>query len=145
MAYCFEVDETVEAAIRRIAHEQLSRILSCLAPGGDEPERAVHSARRSLKRLRGLLRLIRTSLDRDSHDSSVFELENDTYRQAAAELSGRRDATVMIATLETVYEDLPTDLAPAAGAVHAWLIKRHGDAYQQEDRQVFAEISEGLS
>lgn len=144
MAYCFEVDETVEAAIRRIAHEQLSRILSCLAPGGDEPERAVHSARRSLKRLRGLLRLIRTSLDRDSHDSSVFELENDTYRQAAAELSGRRDATVMIATLETVYEDLPTDLAPAAGAVHAWLIKRHGDAYQQEDRQVFAEISETL-
>ena len=54
MAYCFEVDETVEAAIRRIAHEQLTRIVSRLEPGGGEPERAVHAARRSLKRLRGL-------------------------------------------------------------------------------------------
>ena len=143
MAYCFEVDETVEVAIRRIAHEQLSRILSCLAPGGDEPERAVHCARRSLKRLRGLLRLIRTSLDRDSHDSSVFELENDTYRQAAAELSGRRDATVMMATLETVYEDLPTDLAPAAGAVHAWLIKRRGDTWPLQNMG-WAEPDDGI-
>ena len=143
MAYCFEVDETVEAAIRRIAHEQLTRIVSRLEPGGGEPERAVHAARRSLKRLRGLLRLIRTSLDRVP-ESGVFELENDIYRQVAAELSGRRDATVMIATLETVYEDLPTDLAPAAGAVHAWLIKRHGDAYEQQDRQVFAGMIETL-
>ncbi len=140
-AYCFEANETMEEAIRRIAHEQLTDSASRLATVESEADDAVHAVRRSMKRMRGLIRLVRTCLGDD-----LFRLENDTYRQAAAQLSGLRDATVLISTLETVYEDVPSDLAPAAGAVHAWLIQNRGDTYAAADRekQVFTQICQDL-
>ncbi len=141
MAYCLQVDETVEASVRRVAHEQLSRAVSRLVHGSENRDDDVHSARKSMKRMRGLVRLVRAPLGK-----ALSGHENDTYRQAAAQLSILRDATVLVSTLESVYEDLPTDLAPSVGAVHAWLIRRQGDAYEAQGPQdeTFMEIARGL-
>ena len=57
------------------------------------PEEAVHSARKDMKKLRALLRLVRGELG-----ASVYRRENARFREAAATLAGLRDADVMLVT-----------------------------------------------
>ena len=52
------------------------------------PEEAVHSARKDMKKLRALLRLVRGELG-----ASVYRRENACFREAAAALAGLRTRT----------------------------------------------------
>jgi hypothetical protein len=57
MSYRFGADEPVRAAILRCASEQLDRAVSELSEGiNDDPVRAVHDARKAIKKERSLLR-----------------------------------------------------------------------------------------
>ncbi len=63
MAYRFEADEGVREAIIRCAREQLDHAIGELSDGvGDDPIRAVHSARKAIKKERSLLRLARGAM-----------------------------------------------------------------------------------
>lgn len=92
MAYRFKLDEPVEIGFRRIGVEQIDRALGELRSDGD-PGKAVHSARKSIKRLRALLRLVRPALG-----DAAFAKENAWFRDAAALLSGARDAEILLET-----------------------------------------------
>jgi CHAD domain-containing protein len=95
MPYRFDADEDVPEAIVRCAREQLHHAVSELSEGmGDDPVRAVHSARKAVKKERSLLRLARGAMSRKQR-----RRENDALRQAARQLSGVRDADVMIETM----------------------------------------------
>lgn len=130
MAYCLQPGESIDAAVCRIAHEQFVSAMRRLTADGSDRDDDIHSARKSMKRMRGLIRLVRPSLGKE-----LYAHENDAYREAAGRISGLRDATVLISTLESVHENLSADLAPASGAVHAWLIQRRTDAYAAADPQ----------
>ncbi|HYJ21393.1 MAG TPA: CHAD domain-containing protein [Solirubrobacterales bacterium] len=75
----------------------------------DEFAVAIHGARKDLKKLRGVLRLVRDELGR-----KTFKAENRRYRDAGRLLSGSRDAEVKLETLLRLrhrFGDLPEDTA----------------------------------
>lgn len=100
MAYKFDPNEPLRAEIVRCAAEQLDRAISELSERmNDDPVRAVHNARKAIKKERSLLRLARGAIASEGR-----RRENATLREAARELSGTRDAAVMTATLDDLAE-----------------------------------------
>ena len=100
MAFRFDADETVSAAFRRTAHEQLLAAETALRHDAEsDPVAAVHEARKSVKKERALLRLMRGSVRRSDRRA-----ENAALRDAAQRLSGARDAEVMVQTLDDLAE-----------------------------------------
>jgi len=96
VAYRFETGEDVGAGFRRIADEQFSKILrrfSMDADGGS----TIHEARKSLKRLKALLKLGRKGLGKKD-----YAREYSTVRDAGRLLSGARDFEVMPTTLASL-------------------------------------------
>ena len=64
MAYRFRHGESVPDAIRRVAREELrSAVRSLTGRGAKNRDEAVHEARKSVKKLRALLRLVQSELD----------------------------------------------------------------------------------
>jgi len=93
MAFRFRLAETFEEGCQRIAREQIERAQAQLK-GPDDPVVAVHETRKSLKRLRALLRLIRPATG-----ESVFHHENAQLRDIARILSSARDRQVLLETV----------------------------------------------
>ena len=94
--YRLEPDEPVSSEILRCATAQLDRAVTELTDRvEDDPEKAVHAARKAIKKERTLLRLTRGSIsDRRRRQ------ENDALRQVARSLSAARDAEALLATLD---------------------------------------------
>ena len=92
--------------VRRVARGRIDHALDELRGKSDSTrEEAVHEARKDMKKLRALLRLVRGDLG-----ERVYRRENACFRDTAGELAGMRDADVMLATLgdlEERYGDLP--------------------------------------
>ncbi len=96
MAYEFGANETVREAISRCASEQLDRAVAELSEGiNQDPARAVHNARKAIKKERSLLRLARGAMP-----AKQRRRENVALRDAARGLSGARDAVVMLGALD---------------------------------------------
>jgi len=92
MAFRFKLAEPFEDGVRRIAREQIERAQSQLKGSGD-PVVAVHETRKSLKRLRALLRLIGPALG-----ETTFREENAILREIGGSLSSTRDRHVLLET-----------------------------------------------
>jgi CHAD domain-containing protein len=109
-------DETLADGLRRMAVGQLDLAIELLDPatgtGGAPDERAVHDTRKAIKRLRALLRLLRRELG-----ERAYKREDDTLRAVARRLSGARDASVMLATLDALIEHQPRKLGRRRGAI----------------------------
>ena len=120
-------NEPLAAGLRRMALSQADLAIEQLSAGvrgegschigggtggGVQPpdETAVHEARKALKRLRALLRLLEQELG-----ASVYARESAALRDAAAHLSGARDAAVMVSTLDALIERHPRKLGRSAG------------------------------
>jgi CHAD domain-containing protein len=94
--YRLHPDEGASEGIRRVARGQLELASNRLTHSGrKEMGEAVHEARKSLKRLRAVVRLARRPLGDD-----VYRQENRTFRDAGRELSDVRDAQVIRETLD---------------------------------------------
>jgi CHAD domain-containing protein len=99
MGYRFRHDdESVEGGFRRIAGEQLGRAVASLE--GDALHEGVHDARKRVKKVRGLLRLVRPGF-------KGFARENAALRDAARTVSGLRDHAAMIETLDRLVSRYP--------------------------------------
>ncbi|MDQ4041231.1 MAG: CHAD domain-containing protein [Actinomycetota bacterium] len=107
-SYRLYADEPVADGIRRIARGQIDLAAQGLERDGDV-DGAVHEARKALKRLRALLRLVR-----DEIGDEVYRRENTTFRDAGRALSGVRDARVMADTLGALTERHEEELPPDA-------------------------------
>lgn len=115
MAFQFDQREPVPNAVRRLLTEQLDLAMGRLssAPDGGPPEeKAIHDARKALKRSRAVIRLVRPALGRKRSRAA-----NATYREAGMALSATRDADVLIATWDAVaprVEGVDQDVLDAA-------------------------------
>ncbi|MEA2332270.1 MAG: hypothetical protein QOH58_2408 [Thermoleophilaceae bacterium] len=98
--------EPVADEVRRVAIGRIDHALDELQGRTDSTrEEAVHEARKDMKKLRALLRLVRGELG-----DRVYRRENAAFRDTAGQLAGVRDADVMLATLgqlEERYGELP--------------------------------------
>jgi CHAD domain-containing protein len=100
MAYKFENDESVREGFARCAGEQLDHAVGELSEQINvDPVEAVHSARKSVKKARSLLRLARGSMP-----AAQRRRENRALRDAARQLSAARDAEAMVATVEQLAD-----------------------------------------
>ena len=131
MAYRFKRSEPVADGIRRVALEQLDGAVTDLQRPrqGD----AIHRARKRLKMLRALLRLVRSDLK-----SAVFDRENAALRDLGRRLSVIRDADVL---LEVVH-----DLRPASGRHAAFeRVLRHLRQHRRSIRHEFFDDAEAIA
>lgn len=101
MDYSFRRDESAADGARRIAREQLERALSELAAKSDVDQH-VHSVRKRMKKLRGLLRLLEPCLGPE-----VFTRENACYRDAGRELAGPRRAAAVVGAFDGLLRPRP--------------------------------------
>jgi CHAD domain-containing protein len=85
--------EPIGEGLRRITVEQLDSAVGGLVAGGDV-DTAVHEARKSMKRLRAVLRLVRDEIGED-----IYRVENDILRDTARVLAPVRDGHVMVETV----------------------------------------------
>jgi CHAD domain-containing protein len=114
-AYALKEGEPLARGMTRIAAgraEKAFKRLRGAAAGEVDRADAVHGARKDMKKLRTVLRLLRGTLPK-----KVYEEENERYRRAARSLAASRDARVKAETLERLAgqaEDLPRE------AVEAW-------------------------
>lgn len=100
MAYRLEVHESFSGGIKRVAAEELGEALQSLRAGPAQGDRdPVHDARKRFKKVRAVLRLVRRDLGRKRYRQANLIL-----RDAGRELSGLRDAAVLVGTLETLSQ-----------------------------------------
>ncbi len=143
MEYRLQQGERVPAGVRRMAAEQLDKALAHLGCEDGKLDEHIHEARKAIKRLRALVRLVRGELG-----DEVYAQENECYRAAGQRLSGLRDAAVLVETLDRLVECLGQD-APKSRfvRVRVWLVERRERAYGQADssnravQEVIAELA----
>ncbi len=104
-AYRLKHHEQLPDEIVRAAHGRIDHALDELRGKTDSsPVEAVHEARKDMKKIRALLRLVCGELGKQR-----FARENACFRDAARELAGARDSDVMLETLGSL--DLPAGLS----------------------------------
>jgi CHAD domain-containing protein len=119
MSYRLAISAAPADSVRACAREQLLGAVGELERPGEDPAKAVHQARKHLKKSRALLRLVRSELG-----EATYRRENEALREAAAQLSATRDADVLVATVDKLAERgagrLPAaDFAALRGALTA--------------------------
>jgi CHAD domain-containing protein len=96
MAYRFKHDfATVQDGLRKIAVELIDEATDATGSKARDFHKTVHTLRKTCKKLRGLIRLVRPVFD-------DYQTENAAFREAGREFSFLRDGGVMIET----YDDL---------------------------------------
>jgi CHAD domain-containing protein len=134
MAYRLEANEPVPKGLRRIVREEIdssAEYLTGKKAGG--PDEAIHEARKSIKKIRAVLRLVQPEL------VEVYKKENATLGAIAADLSEIRDAAAILETFDT----LPG--SSEFGPVRHALIDRKKQTDAAKDRDaVIQEVALGL-
>ena len=122
--YRIKGSESAAAAVVRIAQTRLDGALEELRDGvqKDAPA-AIHEARKDLKKVRSVLRLVRDPLGKDR-----FQRENARLREASQALASTRDATVKGDTLEALAERYGDELPDAAKQLERSLDDEHRSA-----------------
>ena len=99
MAYRFRHRETVAQNVKRIAVEELDLAIAILkGKRGYSREDSVHEVRKSIKKTRALLRMVRPEL------GDFFQDENARLRDVGRKLSELRDAGALIGTVDKLRE-----------------------------------------
>jgi CHAD domain-containing protein len=125
-SYELKGDEELGAGLKRVAAGRVEKALERLREEEDRAK-AVHGARKDLKKLRTVLRLVKDELP-----SALYKEEGQRYRDAGRALSAARDATVRLETLELLVEaggELPVE------AIETWR------AILDRDREAAANVA----
>jgi CHAD domain-containing protein len=100
MSFTLDGRSPVPDAVRDVALERLDRVIGELSgERSDDPAEAVHAARKDLKRLRSLVRLLRPGLRR-----KVYRREADALREVSRALGARRDADALVETVDRLRD-----------------------------------------
>jgi len=142
MPYRLRDSESVSDGLRRCAREQLDTAIEKLTDDrAADPVKAVHDARKALKKERSLLRLARGTLR-----GSQRRRENAAFRDAARQLSDVRDADVLLQSLDQLVERYAEE-APQATlmTIRARLeeqrkLARSGADHANNEEEVAAEL-----
>ena len=86
-------------ALCRVTVEQFDGAIAELV-GGTDVDEAIHDTRKAIKRLRAVLRLVRSPLGEE-----VYRFENGFLRDTAALIGGPRDAWVAVETIRSLRAD----------------------------------------
>lgn len=149
MGYRLVPGQDIHESVRHAAEEQIDRSISRFSKKSKE-DNAVHETRKSLKRLRALLHLVRPGMRK-----SDFQRDATKLKQIAKSLSGVRDIQAMLETVAKLeaYDDT-VGHGPVARALRSHLEAKRDEAEKnlngsgsartrkllKEARQAFGEI-----
>jgi CHAD domain-containing protein len=136
-AFKLKQGEAVPEGVRRIARGRIDHAIEALADPGEE---TVHEARKDMKKLRALLRLVRGEIG-----AKVYRRENAFFRDVARELAGVRDADVMLATLADLAERYDADVGPVRQGVEAHRLQVAGGSRGRAAEAATAMLQEARS
>lgn len=109
MAYRLKQGESVPEGIKRIVFEEIDSaaegLRNCVLKNRDE---AIHEARKSVKKIRGALRLVRSEL------GDAYRDENTRFRDVGRRLSELRDAQAVLEVFRTLVRDHRGNLRKSA-------------------------------
>jgi CHAD domain-containing protein len=98
MAYRFDAGQSIPDEIRRVFFEEVDSAIGQLTTHATKNrDESIHEARKSVKKLRGLLRLVTPLIGRET-----YRKENQALRDIGRKLSQLRDARVTIEIFEPV-------------------------------------------
>jgi len=98
-AYEIRPGEALHDGLRRAAKGRASKAIERLEDADEDFAAAVHGARKDLKKLRSLIRLVRAGLG-----EKAYRAENDRFRAVAGSLGGARDAEAKLECLSALRE-----------------------------------------
>ncbi len=99
MAYRLKKGESIPEGVRRIVHEEIDSALGELKhSSGARRDDAIHEARKSIKKIRGVIRLVQRELGR------VYRSANTRLGEVGRKLSEIRDATAIIEVFDGLVE-----------------------------------------
>lgn len=127
MKYELDVQESPADGIRRIISEQVDYVHDLMTAPAPTREIAVHESRKSFKRIRAALRLVR-----DDVGQEWYRRENVFYRDSSRLLAPVRDSTVLVLALDAVTE-ANADIVPPEtfASIRRKLVARHGRIVQE--------------
>jgi CHAD domain-containing protein len=102
MSFQLENRGDLRKQVRKAAARQLDKVLKALRPRSDSArskDAPVHTARKRLKEVRALLRLVRDGLGKRK-----FKRENKALRDSARPLSEVRDASALLEALQSLQD-----------------------------------------
>jgi CHAD domain-containing protein len=106
--FSLHAHQRLASGLRDTTLEQFDQVIAALAEPGDL-DRAVHEARKAMKRIRALLRLVRPVIGDD-----VYRVENAILRDTARIIAPIRDGRVMVDTVSDLRERYDRQLRPTA-------------------------------
>lgn len=115
MAYRLKSDKLTGKTLRKVSIEQTGRALEALSKETVLPE-DVHEARKAVKRVRSLLKLLEPELP-----AQTFRARYKGIGKAGDHLAGARDRHVLDVTLDKLVLRFGKDFKPVATAVRAML------------------------
>jgi CHAD domain-containing protein len=133
-AFRLKQGEAVPEGIARMARGRIDHAIDALAEASEE---GVHDARKDMKKLRALLRLVRGEIG-----EKVFRRESACFRDAARELSGVRDADVMLATLADLEERYGAEVGGIRQELEAHRLRTTGGGRKQAAKVATAMLKE---
>jgi len=101
MGYQFKQQESLKAGVKRIAREQLKQAIHDLKHPQQDPHQTIHEVRKQFKKLRGLIRLVRSGLGDEYSRLNIW------YRDVGRGLSRVRDAESMLEAIQKLRERFP--------------------------------------
>ena len=117
MGYRLTLRGDLDDDVKRIAREQIDRALEAVQDSNGS--RGVHDARKRLKMLRALVRLVRDPLG-----PTRYVAETRSYRAAGRRLSAVRDADVLLSTLKALTKELGREHQGAVGSIRTHLTRQ---------------------
>lgn len=135
MAYHLKSGESIPEGIRRVVREEMEAAAAQLSgKGAANRDEAIHEARKSVKKIRGALRLMRPEL------GDIYRAENTRMRDVGRRLSEFRDAGAMLETFDALLEKYHGELGK-----HTLASIRTGLVARKEQREKQAKIERALS
>ncbi|MFN2163809.1 MAG: CHAD domain-containing protein [Candidatus Promineifilaceae bacterium] len=121
MNYELSQDENLADGIMRILTECVDSVYELMTDPQPTPEDAVHNARKTFKRIRAALRLVR-----DETGTEWYRRENAFFRDASRILAPVRDSTVLVLSLDDAIE-AEAGMVPADryASIREKLVRRH--------------------
>jgi CHAD domain-containing protein len=126
MAYRLERGESVIAGLKRIAQDEIESAGAQLSGDRRGRDKAIHEARKSIKKVRALLRLV------SAESGGVYPRENARLRDIAGVLSAFRDDVVIIETFDDLKRKFRKETRNRLRPVRAALTKTKNETGRAE-------------
>ena len=139
MSFRLENNETLSFGLKRIVLELIDNSIFHFAKGNGSFNEDVHETRKNFKKIRTVLRLIKTSIGNQN-----FKLENSFYAGSGRVLSDLRDSTVLISTFDKLLKKSELEMSSFDFSIFRnFLIEKHKNISASKSKK--SEVINSLS